>query len=236
MQLRPTPPIRPSIRPVLLRFVAVAGAVLAEASGRSADAGADEFERVTRPLLVKYCYDCHGDGHAKGGVAFDKISAADGLHDTKLWLRVLRNVRSGLMPPSDAADPLPAAEAEKLMAWVKQGAFMLDPARPDPGRVTVRRLNRTEYRNTVRDLTGVDFDAHKEFPADDTGHGFDNIGDVLTLPPVLLERYLAAAETIMARAVTPVPPPPASRGVGTMFTEPAGPNVPMKNNYRVVSY
>ncbi len=183
----------------------MAGAVLAEASGRSADAGADEFERVTRPLLVKYCYDCHGDGHAKGGVAFDKISAADGLHDTKLWLRVLRNVRSGLMPPSDAADPLPAAEAEKLMAWVKQGAFMLDPARPDPGRVTVRRLNRTEYRNTVRDLTGVDFDAHKEFPADDTGHGFDNIGDVLSVSPLLLEKYLDAAQSIVARTVPTQP-------------------------------
>ena len=63
------------------------------------------------------------------------------------------------------------------------GRFQVDPQNPDPGRVTVRRLNRVEYRNTIRDLLGVDFDTDKEFPPDDAGHGFDNIGDVLTLPP-----------------------------------------------------
>ena len=84
-------------------------------------------------------------------------------------------------------------------------AFGIDPKDPDPGRVTVRRLNRVEYRNTIRDLMGVDYDTDVEFPPDDTGHGFDNIGDVLTLSPLLLEKYLAAAESIVARAVPTVP-------------------------------
>ena len=83
--------------------------------------------------------------------------------------------------------------------------FQTDPHNPDPGRVTVRRLNRVEYRNTVRDLMGVDFNTEKEFPADDTGHGFDNIGDVLTLSPMLLEKYLAAAKTVVTKAVPAVP-------------------------------
>src|SRR5215831_14618990 len=72
----------------------------------------------------------------------------------------------------------------------KGAVFQVDPQNPDPGRVTVRRLNRVEYRNTVHDLLGVDFDSLSEFPPDDTGHGFDNIGDVLTLSPMLLEKYL----------------------------------------------
>src|SRR5262249_45349704 len=79
--------------------------------------------------------------------------------------------------------------------------FQIDPAEPDPGRITVHRLNRVEYRNTIRDLIGVDYDATAEFPPDDAGHGFDNIGDVLTVSPLLLEKYLAAAKTIVSRAV-----------------------------------
>src|SRR5262249_43279744 len=76
---------------------------------------------------------------------------------------------------------------------------------PDPGRVTLRRLNRVEYRNTIRDLMGFDFKANEEFPADDTGYGFDNIGDVLTVSPLLLEKYLKAAETIVTAAVPSEP-------------------------------
>ena len=96
------------------------------------------------------------------------------------------------MPPADK--PQPSDEERRLLEdWIKYGAFGIDPKDPDPGRVTVRRLNRVEYRNTIRDLIGVDYDTTSEFPPDDTGHGFDNIGDVLTLSPLLLEKYLAAA-------------------------------------------
>jgi hypothetical protein len=104
------------------------------------------------------------------------------------------------MPPADEL-PLPSAEAEKLMRWIKSDAFGIDPAKPDPGRVTVRRLNRVEYRNTIRDLLGVDYDTLKEFPADDTGHGFDNMADVLTISPMLLEKYLDAAQGVIAKGV-----------------------------------
>src|SRR3954447_11184627 len=85
--------------------------------------------------------------------------------------------------------------------WIKSGAFGLDPKNPDPGRVTVRRLNRIEYRNSIRDLLGVDFDTDKEFPPDDIGYGFDNIGDVLSFSPLLAEKYMSAATRIMPPAV-----------------------------------
>ncbi|MFO0865799.1 MAG: DUF1592 domain-containing protein [Gemmataceae bacterium] len=97
---------------------------------------------------------------------------------------------------------------------------------PDPGRVTMRRLNRFEYRNTIRDLVGVDFDPSEDFPADDVGHGFDNIGDVLTVSPVHLERYLAAADTIMSRAILPVPPKSPVRHMSSKYLEPAGGKLP----------
>ena len=78
------------------------------------------------------------------------------------------------------------------------------PPIPTPGRVTLRRLNRVEYRNTIRDLMGIDFRADEEFPADDSGYGFDNIGDALSVSPLLLEKYMQAAEAIVAKAVPTV--------------------------------
>ncbi len=111
-----------------------------------------------------------------------------------------QNVRSGIMPPPKKASPSPE-EKLTLENWIKRDAFGIDPNDPDPGRVTVRRLNRIEYRNTIHDLMDIDFRTDEEFPPDDTGYGFDNIGDVLSVSPLLLEKYLQAAETIVARAV-----------------------------------
>src|SRR5262249_21734368 len=82
--------------------------------------------------------------------------------------------------------------------WLDRTLFAVDCGlKRDPGRVTIRRLNRTEYNNTIRDLVGVNFQPAEDFPADDVGYGFDNIGDVLSLPPLLMEKYLAAAEKIV---------------------------------------
>ena len=162
------------------------------------------FQRNVQPVLEENCYDCHGDGSRKGGVQLDGFGSDSAVSDHQLWLRVMRNVRTGIMPPADRPRPTPEEKA-KLFQWIKREALGLDPRQPDPGRVTVRRLNRVEYRNTVRELLGVDYDTQKEFPADDTGQGFDNIADVLTISPMLLEKYLDAAQAIVAQAV-PVRP------------------------------
>ena len=169
----------------------------------TAIAGASDLEVFTKdvqPILDEYCYDCHGNGNKKGGVQLDGFENDSALHDHKLWMRALKNVRSGIMPPADEPG-LPPEQAQKIAEWIKRGAFSLDPAKTDPGRVTVRRLNRVEYRNTIRELLGVDYDTQREFPADDTGYGFDNIGDVLTISPMLLEKYLDAALEIISSAV-----------------------------------
>ncbi|HEX4351230.1 MAG TPA: DUF1587 domain-containing protein, partial [Verrucomicrobiae bacterium] len=164
-------------------------------------ARAVDFRHDVQPVLENYCYDCHADGKDKGGVAFDKFNPdANPAGSRDLWLKALKNLRSGLMPPAKKAQPTDT-EKQVLLGWIKSDIFGIDPNNPDPGRVTVRRLNRVEYRNTVRDLLGVDYDTQAEFPPDDTGNGFDNNGDVLTLSPTLLEKYLNAAQEIVSQTV-----------------------------------
>lgn len=167
----------------------------------------DGFQHVLLPFLQQYCTDCHGGGSQEGDFAFDRYDNLDALQrDRHVWTKVLKRLKFEVMPPVDAQQP-PAEARRQAVQWLDHQLFYVDCTKPpDPGRVTVRRLNRTEYNNTVRDLLGVDFQHADDFPSDDTGHGFDNIGDVLTVPPLLLEKYLAAAEDIAERAVRVQPP------------------------------
>src|SRR5215212_2876971 len=158
------------------------------------------YKKTILPMLEDKCFECHGDGYDKGKVAFDGLDTNDDILDKSLWLRVLVNTRAGLMP-AEQKPRLTAADQQKLERWIKHDVFRIDPRNPDPGRVTVRRLNRVEYRNTVRDLLGTDFNAEVEFPPDDTGFGFDNIGDALSISPMLVEKYVAAATLIVGEAV-----------------------------------
>ncbi|HTD66893.1 MAG TPA: DUF1592 domain-containing protein, partial [Candidatus Limnocylindria bacterium] len=207
-----------------------------------ADQTGAQFRKEVQPILKEYCYDCHGDGANKGQVAFDEFKSDEALlADNDLWLKALKNVRAGIMPPPKKSQPS-AEQRRQLEQWIKTAVFKADPQNPDPGRVTVRRLNRVEYRNTIRDLLGVDFDTDKEFPPDDSGHGFDNIGDVLTLPPMLLEKYLAAAKMVVTRAVPSVPGVPAENVIaGRSFSGEIGTasrtnRNPMATNALVLSY
>lgn len=159
------------------------------------------FRRDVQPLFTRYCSPCHSNTTKSGNVTFDALkSYAEIVQDRKLFQKVLKNLRSGLMPPTGMEQPT-AAEKNRIEQWIKARVFRLRPDNPDPGRVTVRRLNRVEYRNTVRDLLNVDYDTQTEFPPDDAGHGFDNIGDALTVSPLLLEKYINAAQNIVGRAV-----------------------------------
>ncbi len=173
----------------------------AEPAATPAPIGPLDFSKDVQPLLETYCYKCHGHGKKKGGLALDAFPTPEAaLADEKTWGHVLENLRTGEMPPDEEKQPS-LEDRERMMAWIDRTVFAVDPDYPDPGRVTIRRLNRVEYNNTIRDLVGVDFQPADDFPADDSGYGFDNIGDVLTLPPVLFERYLAAAEKVMSLAI-----------------------------------
>ncbi len=181
-----------------LRCVLLAVFLLASWGGAWAAA---DFGKEVKPLLESYCYKCHANGKKKGDLSLEPFTSVEAIvKDQKTWGNVLENLKSGDMPPDDAKQPS-ADERERLIKWIDLVVFATDPDHPDPGRVTLRRLNRTEYNNTIRDLVGVAFEPGADFPADDTGYGFDNIGDALSLPPVLFERYLAAAEKVMSTAI-----------------------------------
>ncbi len=182
-------------------ILSILGCATVARAGEAQVDHAATFEKDILPILEEHCYDCHGDGAQKGKVSFDSFGTTEALMgQTDLWVHALKNLRSGTMPPAKKKRPT-AQEISTLEAWIKVGPLKLDPLHPNPGRVTLRRLNRAEYRNTIRDLTGVDFRADEEFPADDTGYGFDTIADALTTSPMLLEKYMQAAETIVAKAV-----------------------------------
>ena len=202
---------------------------------RAADDPAQSFAPAGTAFLQKYCVDCHGDSDPEADLSLTQFKDAKSLiPQRKKWDAILRMVNTGIMPPEDSAQP----NADEKAAFLKLVDSIFEhhdrTAPPDPGRVTMRRLNRREYNNTIRDLVGVDFNAAEDFPSDDIGHGFDNIGDVLTLPPVLMERYLAAAESIMNRAITPYPPKPTRRNISCRYCEPAGRDVP-KSRFRPIS-
>jgi mono/diheme cytochrome c family protein len=173
---------------------------------KSVAAGDDKAVEVSYsqrivPLLGKYCNGCHGGEKPKAGLALDLFKDEESIQKSRgVWEKVVRNIRSREMPP--VGKPKPSEEEIELLAsWVETQLAKVDCSKlRDPGRVTIRRLNRVEYRLTIRDLVGVTFEAADDFPADDVGYGFDNIGDVLSLPPILMEKYLAAAEKIVDQA------------------------------------
>lgn len=151
------------------------------------------------PILESYCFDCHADGIKKGDFSFDvfpNVASMQAKRDA--WKRVRENLAYELMPPPDRDQPT-AEERKKLIAWIDAAVFPVDPNNPDPGRVTLRRLNRFEYRNTVRHLIGVNPDIQL-LPPDDSGYGFDNMADVLTLSPTHLDTYLTVASQAMDQA------------------------------------
>jgi len=155
------------------------------------------FEKDVLPVLTKYCIGCHGGAKPKARFALDVYpDQATGLKTPKVWEKLADTLRSGDMPPQGKPRPSPE-QLDILNAWLDLEVFKVDcNGKRDPGRVTIRRLNRVEYNNTIRDLFGMDLQPANDFPGDDVGYGFDNIGDVLSLPPLMLEKYLAAAEKI----------------------------------------
>lgn len=199
----------------------------------SARADAPVFPKEGVAFVQKHCVACHNETKHSGELRLDQLSDIPTLiKSRKIAEKMLDRMQAGEMPPEGRPQPA-VDEVNAFVALVNSVFEQADrEAPPDPGRVTVRRLNRVEYTNTIRDLIGVDFDPAADFPSDDIGHGFDNIGDVLTMSPVLMERYLSAAESITQRAITPVPPNPPVRAMSSRYTEPA---TKMEGQFRTIA-
>ncbi len=177
-------------------------------------------------IFDQYCFDCHGDGEKKGNLSLEELlQAGDADANRPPWQKAWKLLRHGFMPPADA-DPIPEKDRKTLTQWIEQQRLGVDYAHPDPGRVTIRRLNRMEYEFTVTDLFGVDLGSEGDFssdvspgktrlrdmlPPDDTAFGFDNIGDFQTLSPALLEKYFNLAEFVVDQVIVQDGPHPPSR-------------------------
>lgn len=168
--------------------------------GRLGAASADEayFQGHVVPFFARYCTSCHGAEKEEGDLTLHEFHDYEALvADRELWELVATQVRKGRMPPDTARQPA-ERESRALVEWIDAAIFdRREGQGVDPGRVTIRRLNNAEYNHTIRDLVGLDLQPARGFPADEIGYGFDNIGDILSIPPLLMEKYLAAAERIV---------------------------------------
>jgi hypothetical protein len=145
-------------------------------------------------LLDTYCSRCHNDERLSGNLTFSNLSPHDLDSGANLeqWEKILRMTTRGEMPPRSRPQPS-AQERASFTQWLEASLDRRAGTHPNPGRATIRRLNRAEYANAVRDLLAIDVDVTGELPADDSGYGFDNIADVLSVSPTLMDRYLAVA-------------------------------------------
>ena len=185
----------------------------------------DELRKVQReyidsiqPVLKQYCADCHwgadaeADFNLEGFVTLDQL-----LNGRKKWKKAVVRMNAKEMPPEDS-EPVPDKQHKLVLDWIDNLLNSVDCTTINPGRVTIRRLNATEYKNTIRDLVGIEYEPAEKFPGDDVGYGFDNIADVLSLPPILMEKYLQAAEEITTEAIVePNKPVFAKRILGNQF-------------------
>jgi mono/diheme cytochrome c family protein len=179
----------------------ICGSILGSAQAQEPKARSDwpAFAKTVQPFLAKHCVTCHNGKKTSGEVRLDAFVDESSLVKNLATIdKAAAVLRQRTMPPKKQPQPS-AEELQPVLAWLL--AFANRHAHADADRVVIRRLNRTEYNNTVRDLLGVDFRPGDDFPADVPGHGFDNSGGVLTVSPVLVEKYLAAAEKVARAAV-----------------------------------
>src|ERR1700678_4318896 len=180
--------------------VTLSAAVMAAAAPAHTDQAG--FQSSVQPFIAKTCFGCHSAKIQSAGLNLERYTSADSVAlDRPHWELILEKLRSGQMPPPGIPRPA-ASELTAVTKWISSELDREDLAvTPDPGHITARRLNRTEYDNSIRDLLGVDFQPAADFPPDDSGYGFDNIGDVLSMSPSLMEKYVSAAEKIARTAL-----------------------------------
>ena len=186
-----------------------ASSVGAQAPAASPPAAAASAHATT---FTRYCVSCHTQGMKERGsvpIALDKLNTTNIAADPATWEKVVLKMRAGVMPPAGAPRP-GMATSEALVSFLERELDGLAAARPNPGRTeALHRLNRTEYRNAIRDLLDLEVDVAALLPGDDASYGFDNIAGVLRMSPTLLERYLSAAQKVSRLAVGTPPAVPS---------------------------
>ncbi len=184
--------------------IAVAVSPFAVLAQQTSDNSASQLLDAT---LNQYCIVCHNEALLTAGLSLENVSGADLAAHSNVLEKVLRRLSSGEMPPAGMPRPDESVRTD-LVSWLEMGLDNQARNAPNPGSPAIHRLNRAEYSNAVRDLLGIDLDHAENLPADDSGYGFDNIGDVLTVSPLHIEKYVAAARRVSRLAVGTLTPRP----------------------------
>ena len=179
--------------------------------------GAENASAPQRAFLDRYCVTCHNQRAKTAGIMFDKMDLANVGADAKTWEEAVRKLRGGLMPPPGARQPEPG-ERKAFFSALENSLDDAAAKNPNPGRVALHRLNRTEYANEIASILGVRVDVSSILPADDTADGFDNIANVLKVSPSFLEQYISAARLATAQAMGN----PAASPISASLRPPAG--------------
>ena len=190
------------IQSIPIVYTAMLGLAVADASD------AKPYDTQVRPFLAKHCLDCHSGEKPKGGLSLEKLSPDFTDRATRdRWIAVLEQLEAGAMPPK-AKPRLAKKDMEALTGWVRNQVETATGRKVGEVRTVLRRLNRVEYQNTLRDLLGIEIDIKEKLPLDTASHGFDNVGEALHVSSFLMERYLEAADLALQRAVANLPQPP----------------------------
>ena len=169
-------------------------------ANESANSSSGSSSNDERAMLDKYCVTCHNQKLRTAGLTLDTLNLNRASDNAETWEKVLRKLHGGMMPPQGMPRP-DDGTVTKFTSWLETSLDRAAASRPEPGRSSLHRLNRTEYGNAIHDLLDLDIDAASLLPADDEANGFDNIADVLRFSPSLLEQYLSASDKISSLAV-----------------------------------
>ncbi|QDT10156.1 DUF1592 domain-containing protein [Planctomycetes bacterium K23_9] len=161
-----------------------------------------DWKKTGWPMVKRFCIDCHNADYQEAEIDLSLLENLDGTDSSSASMqRVLEMVRFGAMPPDDSDLPTDSERKEMVRSIDRALFSVVCDMRPRPGKVTARRLNRAEYNNSIRDLFGMDLRPADKFPSDEVGAGFDNNGDVLSLSPLQIEKYIAAAESVAEKVI-----------------------------------
>jgi mono/diheme cytochrome c family protein len=184
---------------LILAGIAVAGLVF-EPSHAQTRPATESAQAAAKAVIGGYCVTCHSDKARTGGLSLENADLGNISKGAETWEKVIRKVRAGMMPPPGIRRP-DQTTLDTFAAFLETSLDSAAAANPKPGRATAHRLNRTEYANAIRDLLSIDVDATALLPPDDESSGFDNIADVLNVPPSLMERYLSASWNISRASI-----------------------------------
>ena len=180
-------------------FIAISGGSFLWAASQEPPASAPSSAEH-RAMIQRYCFTCHNERLKTANLLLDTMNVEDPAEDAATWEKVVRKLRGRQMPPAGMPRP-DEADYDAFVNYLETELDRAAQTHPNPGRPVIHRLNRTEYTNAVRDLLAVEIDGEALLPADDAGQGFDNIAEILSVSPLLVERYMAVARRVSLLAI-----------------------------------